>query len=399
MAGLSVDDPVDSAILQFDELVQYLDECRKCALTSKSQERALLASLISRKATMSLPFSHAYVSSMVRAGEALGHGELFEIVQNEEVQVSTMIPYDVFTDESGAWEDPCRPVEGFTLNLTGDDLMRRAHARAMMQKSLKKLQDRHSIRGGVTTPGPYADPANFNGGHGSESSGKSLPSSTPATTPRGSLKRRASFSEPPVQPGTGSAPAKSWALYDPRHYSSPLLWKSDDVENTPYGSHSDLQRGRSYSLSQVALRRSGSTEIVNKGRRSMSVASSESHASESSPSLGAGTIPRSTREIPWGSVADMFQSVALLSEKQVKKHKGDHTAAPGTMTIFAPYVHQITEIPDPIEEESDEEEDLSDEAVLVRHQAVLDHMKEKLSAILEARKKQQERRKSSTQKK
>jgi hypothetical protein len=165
-------------------MISYLDESRKCCLHSKSQERALLAALISRKATMSLPFSHAYASSMVRAGEAIGHGELFEVVQNEEVNASTMIPYDVFTDESGAWEDPYRPIEGYTQNLSGDDLMRRAHARAMIQKSLKKLQDRHNIRGGTPNPGPYTDPPSSASGANSDSS-KSMSGSTASTTPRG----------------------------------------------------------------------------------------------------------------------------------------------------------------------------------------------------------------------
>ena len=389
---LAVHKSQDSIIPHFHDLVQYLDECRKCALHSKSQERALLAALISRKATMSLPFSHAYVSSMVRAGEALGHGELFEVVQNEEVLVSTMIPYDVFTDESGAWEDPCRPPEGYTSGLTGDDLMRRAHARAMIQKSLKKLQDRHNIKGGTPTTGPYTDPPNSQSGLGNISDSGSKSVSPNASTPRGWLKRqRSSFSEPPVQPGTGSAAATSWSLYDPRHYSAPLIWKADDVENSPYGRHSKSTRPRSLSLSQVGMRQSASRSAKGKpGGRSMSVASYDTEELEKDSS---GDL-RSTREIAWTEIAGIFQPVNLPGESKAQKEKEETASMPEIKQIFAPFVRTVESSPVASEEESDEEEDLSDDTVLARHQIVLDRMKEKLSAILESRKKQQDRKKT-----
>ena len=387
----------DTAIPHMEYLIDYLDNCRVCSLQSKSQERALLASLISRRATMSLPFSHAYVSSMVRAGEAIGHGELFEIVQNEDVHVSTMIPYDVFTDESGAWEDPCKPPEGFTSKLTGDDLMRRAHARAMMQKSLKKLQDRHGIRGGTPTSGPYNDPANSFSGGGSDTGSKSSTGSNASGTPRGWFKqRRSSFSEPPVPPGTGSAEATSWSLYDPRHYSAPLLWRADDIENSPYGRYNKNARPRSMSLSHAALRQMNNPEKA-RVKRAMSFVSSDSTVSESSST--AETVPCSTREIPWEFVAAMFESVPLAGVKQAPKETKSETSVPGTKTIFAPYVHKLESIPDPSDEESDGEEDLTDESVLSRHHVVLERMKAKLSAILEARKKHQDRRRSSISKK
>jgi hypothetical protein len=342
---------------------------------------------------MSLPFSHAYVSSMVRAGEALGHGELFEVVQNEEVLVSTMIPYDVFTDESGAWEDPCRPTEGYTSGLTGDDLMRRAHARAMIQKSLKKLQDRHNIKGGTPNTGPYTDPPNSQSGFGntSDSNSKSV-SPNAATNPRGWVKRQKSFSEPPVQPGTGSAAATSWSLYDPRHYSAPLIWRADDVENSPYGRHSKSTRPRSLSLSQVGIRHSASRSTKGKpGGRSMSVASYES----AEPGKDSSGDLRSTREIAWTEIAGIFQPVNLPGESKAQKEKEETASAPETKQIFAPFVRTVESSPVASEEESDEEEDLSDDTVLGRHQIVLDRMKEKLSAILEARKKQQDRKKAS----
>lgn len=387
--GLKVNTQADASLPHFNDLLDYLDETRKCALHSKSQERALLAALISRKATMSLSFSHAYVSSMVRAGEALGHGDLFEVVQNEEVNVSTMIPYDVFTDETGAWEDPCRPPDGFNANLTGDDLMRQAHARAMIQKSLKKLQDRHNIKGGTQVPGAYTDPPNT--GNASDSN-RSTASASGGSTPRGSHKRRSSFSGPPVQPGTGSAVATTWALYDPKHYSLPLEWEPDSVENTPYGQHNSANRPRSLSLSQFTLK----LPSRGRGRRSVSVSSPPEQPLKE-PEPDNGPMKRSTREIPWVDVAGIFQNVALPGTPK----QPDVPATPRGRTIFAPYVRQVDleDVDAGNENESDEEEeDLRDEMVLGRHQVVLDRMKEHLSAFLEARQKSQGKKKSRSSK-
>lgn len=96
-------------------------------MLAKTRERVLLATLIARSGTMSEQFSHAYVSAMVRAGEALGHHELFEHVHDADLMASTMLPYDIYSDDSGAWEDTCRPKGGFTVGLTGrsslDELM------------------------------------------------------------------------------------------------------------------------------------------------------------------------------------------------------------------------------------------------------------------------------------
>ncbi len=386
--GFKINANVDASLPKFNDLLDYLDESRKCALYSKSQERALLAALISRKATMSLSFSHAYVSSLVRAGEALGHGELFEVVQNEEVNVSTMIPYDVFTDETGAWEDPCRPPNGFNACLTGDDLMRQAHARAMVQKSLKKLQDRHNIKGGTHISGAYTDPPNS-----AFSESNKATTSSGASTPKASLKRRSSFSDPRVKPGTGSAVATSWSLYDPKHLSAPLSWKSDAIENTPYGNHNSANRPRSLSLAQFSLK------LPSRGRgkhsRSTSVASSEQAHEREIEALGQGPTKKSTREIPWGDVAGIFQNVALPGTPK----QADLPITPRGRTIFAPFVREVA-----FEEvqvnsyESDSDEDLKDESVLGRHQVVLDRMKDHLSTFLEARQKTQEKRRSRSSK-
>eukprot|EP00980_Cylindrotheca_fusiformis_P002609 scaffold618_cov130-Cylindrotheca_fusiformis.AAC.13 len=318
---------------------------------------------------------------MVRAGEAVGHGELFEVVQNEDVKVSTMIPYDVFTDESGAWEDPCRPPGNFTEGLTGDDLMRRAHARAMIQKSLKKLQDRHNIKGGAPNPGPYTDPPSA-GSSSNMEGGKSQSGSGGSSTPRGWLKRRPSFSEPKIQPGTGSAQATSISLYEPKHRSSPLNWKSDAPENSPYGSFTVGKKNGG------GKRRSSSHGQISSGKwphgkdataRSVSVGSFDERKKESNDGLS-----RSTHEIVWTEVADVFESQNV--QLPVKKKKEEEPPAPKDRTIFAPFVRR-TELPClQSESESDTEEDLSDDAVLSRHQEVLDEMKQKLSVFFEARK-------------
>lgn len=393
MTGLKLDFSMDIILPNFNCLADYLDEARKCALQSKSQERALLAALIARKATMSLPFSHAYVSSVVRAGEAMGHGEFFEVVQNEEVNVSTMIPYDVFTDETGAWEDPCRPANGFTANLTGDDVMRRAHARAMIHKSLKKLQDRHSIKGGTSKFGAYTDPPSAGSGAASDGNKSALGSG--ATTPRGWLKRRNSFSEPPIQPGTGSAAATSWSVYEPKHFSAPLSWRSDHVENSPYGRHNSSTRPRSLSLSQFNLKQNarGRGRLANKPP-SPSPAEDVVDRVESHPEPGA--TKRSTREVPWVDVAGIFQSVNLPG---APKSSIEAQVTPRAKTIIAPFVRQVRlEDLNVTDQESDDDEDLSDKAVLGRHQVVLDRMKEHLSMLLEVRKKNQDKRKSRTSK-
>jgi hypothetical protein len=375
----------------FHDQISYLDEARKCALYCKSQERALLAGIVSRKATMSFSFSHSYVSAMVRAGEALGHGSLFEAVQNERYGVSTMIPYDVFTDESYAWEDPCRPALGFSAGLTGDEMMRRAHARAMIQKSLKKLQERHNIKGGTPISGPYMD-------QGAASTSNSL-SKTGSTTPRGTTQRRRSFSDAPIHQGSGAAAATSSSLYDPKHSCPSLEWKADDADNSPYGRHNKDTRTRSLSIAQGAavMRLSGKggkgLRRQNSGRQNSGDVEQIPVSSKKGEEQSTGTR-KSTNEIPWKDVAGIFQQVQLPGTMKEKQEVETKKLLVKDITIFAPVVRKRISTPDADNEDSSDEEDLSDEAVLARHQVVLNEMKEKLTAIQESRKKLQDRRKS-----
>lgn len=388
MTELRVDGEMDNVLPKFQDLVEYLDESRMCALRAKAQERTLLAALIARKTTMADPFSHAYTSSMVRAGEALGHGKLFETVQDEDVMVATMIPYDIFTDESGSWEDPNRPDESFTPGLSGEELMRRAHARAMIQKSLRRLQDKHNVRGGTSMYGPYADPATAQSTGAGFSDSKSGAFGNPRTA--GFKRRASSISEPPVPPGTGSAQAKTSTVYDPRHVSAPLEWDADDVENSTYGRHAKDARARSLSLSLAS--RSGDPRSNKKTKRSMSM-SAQSVGSTGSATDGESSPLRSTREIEWADVAGIFQNVEL-PKKATPAKASAHDSKPVPKNIIAPFCREVALDELTAGEESDTEEDLSEEAVIANHQLVLDHMKAKLSIYLEERKKQQERRKS-----
>jgi len=387
MTELRIDRRLNSVLGNFKELGEYLDELRLCALRTRAQERTLLATLVSRKATMAESFSHAFTSSIVRAGEAIGHDKLFETVQNEEVLASTMIPYDIFSDDTHAWEDPCRPDGDFSSGLSAEELMRRAHARAMIHKSLRKLQDRHSIRGGVPSYGPYTDPYCTTSTvlvGSSATNGKV----TPVSSPRPGAKRRLSaISEPPIPPGTGSAEAKSRSIYEPHHFSAPLEWDISMPENTPYGRFSKGERARSASLSITA--RSVEGKVSKKTKRSMSLSQPPLYGSRNDADH---KLPRGTFEIDWVDVAGIFQRVELPKKVPLT---AEDTADSSSAQIFAPFCRKLDDtLPSETVDSDMEDEDLSEDAILANHQAVLDEMKTKLNAFLEARKEQQERRKN-----
>lgn len=376
MTELRIDPTMDFALGNFQDLVEYLDEARMCALRLKAQERVLLAAVVSRKATVTESFSHAYTSSMVRGGEALGHEKLFESVQIEKVNVSTMLPYDIFSDTDQSWEDPCRPEAGYTPGMGAEQLMRRAHARAMIQKSLKRLQDKNNIRGGAPNQGPYTDP----------SSAPLFKAKPIPVSPRPGKRRMSQITEPPVPPGTGSAPATSMKQYDPGHKSEPLAWDSTELENQPYGRFSRTERPRSVSLSLSAR----STDSKSKKARSSSV---------HQPVFGVeheettGGLRRGTFEIAWGDVAGIFSSVEL-PRKTIRAAAADSHAVDYDAQIYAPYCSKMEGEEPAQNDDSDSEEVLySEEEILARHQEVLDELKAKLNAYLEAKKLQQERRK------
>lgn len=339
--------------------------------------------MLSLKSVMSESFSHAYVSSMVRAGDALDHDNLAEIVVDEDLKITTLLPYDILKDATGAWEDPCRPEKGFTPNLTGDVLTKVAHARAMIQKSLRRLQDRHNIKAGTPTSGAYTD---MLGGQSSSSPGEAVSNSVsriaPSTPKSWSRRKGATSSEGPISSGTGSASASSWALYDPRHFSAPVDWNPDTAENSPYGRHR-CERKRSVLSSGAA----GPNVKKQKKTVALSV--------DADTSLGATVkFLRGSNEIDWNTVAGSFHAVKLKGNTSPHAKSAPQPPVSFKANIISPFCRQLTSSPVASDDESDTEEDLSEEAVLARHQFVLDEMKEKLTAFMESRKRQQERKKN-----
>ena len=131
-----------------------------------------------------------------------------------------------------------------------------------------------------------------------------------------------------------------------------------------------------------------------KTKRSMSLSLSQL-APRAQPESDSKVL-QSTREIDWEDVASTFQSVELprKSSRNASSDDHHHTAPAVNGKIFAPFCQKIDRDLSTDEEESDTEEDLTDETTLARHQVVLDEMKQKLNAYLEARKKQQEARKN-----
>lgn len=369
--------------------MNYLDECRKSALFAKSQERALLATVVTRKAIMSNSFSHAYVSSMVRAGEALGHGPLFEAVQNESCGVSTMIPYDVFTDELGAWEDPCRPKNGYTETLTEDDAIRKSHARAMIQKSLRKLQDRQNLKGGAQSPGPYTDSS-------IASTNNKLNHFSASSSRGGSHKRRSSL-EPLIHPGSGSAPATSWTLYEPKHHSPPLDWGISTKDNPPYGNRKKDSKSHPSSVFQDLSASKASEKghrrrqsVPYKDSKTLALAPLKKSSNHTDDEENQGVVI--TREIPWQTIAGLFQKAQHTDIiKQQKEREAQQSSRESI--IFAPVVQKLDSIPfveyGDDEDLKDEEENVTDGYILSRHRAVLETMKERLAFVLKNKKKSQ----------
>jgi len=381
--GLRCNEEMDYVLPNLDSLLNHLDELRMCALRGRSQERALLASLVSRRSRMSEAFSHAYTSSMVRAGEALGYDDLGEIVQDESTKTSTLLPFDILGDTYGAWEDPCRPTGGYIPGLDSDELFKRAHARAIIQKSLKKLQDRHLIKGGTPVAGPYAEVQPSDQGKLTIKASNGVSSILPPkSSPRSSSvsKRKLSNAADPHDP----------ALFNPNHYSSPFVWDTDEPENTPYGRASQfdnrMKRPRLNSSSQGIIGADNDGKITDENDRKND----------------ENILRRSTCEIEWSSVAQMFRPV-LINEKSSSRVVDHHhsVAVPAGSTIIAPFCRKLDINKDSASEnglytisdddDSDTEEELDDDKILESHQKVLDHIREKFDAMMLVRQQIQDR--------
>lgn len=345
-----VDHRADASFPMMEDLLGLLDNLRTEALQAKTQERVLLAALASRCGSMSEAFSNAYVSSIVRAGVALGHENVCEMGQDEGSRASTMLPYDYFHDAFGVWEEPCRPATGFHSAIGSDELKKRAHARSVVQKSMKKLQSRLGLQGGILDGGPYFP---------LQSKNKSKQPTMAAAPPiqrsaSGSLKRRASYDD-----GAGQE-----SNFNPEHYIAPMMWNPTDISNLPYGQYEGAIPGAASKKKKRKLNDGSSQGDV------VALSSAAQHCS--------------SQEYEWEDVANMFFQGAAVdydfgSNVQLGKKK-----------IYAPYVNDFdrstlnTLAED--EGESSSDEDISDETMLQRHQSVLDDMKIKLDAALESRK-------------
>mmetsp|Transcript_32815 Transcript_32815/g.69018 ORF Transcript_32815/g.69018 Transcript_32815/m.69018 type:complete len:1658 (+) Transcript_32815:135-5108(+) len=360
-----IDHHADASFPILEDLLKLLDSLRTDALRAKTQERVLLAALASRCGNMSEAFSNAYVSSIVRAGVALGHENVCEIGQDEECRASTLLPYDFFHDNLGVWEEPCRPTTGYHPAVGGDELKKQAHARSVIQKSMKRLQSRLGLKGGISDGGPYFSLPPMN-----------TPAPTTPTavqpllrTSSGSLKRRGSFDFPGA-PGTGPQDP----IFNPDHSVAPMLWNPNDVPNFPYGHH------------QLGAKPTGG--MMSDKKKSIDGNEGDHQAT----SLAARY--RSTQELEWEDVANMFFHGGSTRNIDIDYDFGsnDHL---GKKKIFAPFVQDFNcstlKAECGSEHDTSSDEDISDEAVIQRHQDGLDEMKLKLDAALESRKQEQQR--------
>ena len=348
-----------------DDLMELLDSLRSDALQAKTRERVLLASLVSRSSNMTEEFSNAYVSSIIRAGEALTHEDVCEIVQDTDVRASTMLPFDYFQDNAGVWEEPCRPERGYHSGLCGVEMKKEAHARSLLRKSMKRLQDQLGLKGGILDGGPYYPVA-------------TTVTSAP-TTPTGPGSLMRSFSGSMKQKGS-SEHAPPDAAFNPGHFVPPMNWNIHDVSNLPYGN---------YSLESVQYSSVGDVLSYDKEQ--------EYSPPNDDSSITLAQQYRSTHEVKWKDVADVFLHGGNSRQIDINSvlSADEHT---GKKKIYAPFVHPFdisslkTTVQDHNDDDSDEEEDISDETILKNHQEVLDEMKLKLDAALEKRRQQSQGR-------
>jgi len=369
---ISINDDVDTTLPNLDHLVHILESQREIAFRLMIQERALLANILARNVTMTKSFADAYVGSMIVAGEAIGHEEVCEIVQDDECGVWTMLPYDVivsdYDNHGGTWVDPCRRNGGYTPGLTAIQLTRRAHARAQLHRSLHKLQEKYGFQGGTPNAGPYDDSA--------ISPNSSAMISPGVSTPRlsgGAIKRKSSFSGREID-ATGGA-SHAGALRYPAHYCAPLVIDDTDINFSPYGRHQRVRFGSKGRSKRVRTSTSAALANVKDDSASNSTAG------------GRNALVRSSEPIDWADVAKLFQPVALPEQANAPSPK----PVGEVINIFAPVVRNLKDGTDEKMLQSDddngdddgEDEDISEEAVLARHQAVLDHMKEKLDVAFE----------------
>jgi len=420
----AIDAEMDSALPNLDTLLSDVHGSRSKVSELRAVERALLCTLLSRNVTASESFANVYVHNMVRAGEAIGHERMCDMIQSYEGEnidgsnlamecgISTLLPYDIIVDDQGWWQDPGRFEGGFTPGLTAQELLRRAHARAQIQRSLFKIQEKHGIKGGAKSAGVYGEPA-------------ASTAQAPISPAARGVKRKFLLAQEVNQSNSFSHPP---------HYSAPLVIDTDDIENTPYGRYESKSSSRGRSLSRTSFSSGKRPRGGGGGGASSSAASASpphqqnvSSTSISTAAVAAASAslmtptkdasldqnPSSpwkyihTRPIDWRDVVGQFQPVSLPGELQHQQHLGGEDCSGGGSSgskgnkndkgeqlvhIFAPVFRKLVgseitgdnvEENAPQVEDGDSEEDISDNAVLARHQEVLDLMKKKLDVVME----------------
>ena len=352
------------------DMLDLLDSLRVEALKAKVQERVLLATLVSRHGKMSESFSNAYVSAIIRAGEALGHEEVCEIAQDEKCMASTMLPYDFFHDRTGLWEEPCRPQLGVHPDTTGKELKRRAHAKAVIQKSMKKLQDCLGLEGGINDGGPYFSNSTTTASPSPAGSPTAAQAVLVRTNSSGLKRKGSQIWDTTVMPGTGLTGVPD-SIFNPGHWIEPMMWDNNSISNTPYGRHQVGLRPSIYSV--------GGSLSENKWKQLKQFPEALQN--------------RSTHEIKWEDVADMFLHGGS-TRKIVLDFGGDSNSK--KKTIIAPFVRSFdfstlkAKVENDSEEDSDE--DISDDTILKRHQEILDNMSKKITALTEKKQQQSQPR-------
>jgi len=454
-----------------ERAIQHLQSQCHTALTLQCRERVYLANYVARYGHMSEHFSNAYVAFMVQSGEGLGHEDLAELVQDEELFVSSMLAYDVIlSGVGGAWEDPGRPPFGFWNRYLGN----RAHARAQLQRSLFKFQERHGMKGGTPSAGIYGDAPSaatamlspvlrgvkrYNSGSSSSSVHVSKdPASSSSNVKMDSAAAASSSSSfPPLSSsGVSSGSMSCVGMYfHPAHNCAPLEMDNPMVSmgDTPYGNHNtnvyvDAYNGGGgggnkrarYDMdvdvhSQKAAAAGGGGN-VDKAKVGDHAKKNKNDDNGDATNKNNVRLFRSTKPIDWArGVASQFQpvtapagsnqhhvtpthghgsSVAAAIASPAAANSGgaeassstpggggsstaaDHPARTSTSAptvIFAPSVRKLTKeqlekVLQDVEGDAsvEEEEDISDAAILARHQAVLNEMKSRIDHLMEARK-------------
>ena len=77
----------------------YDDNSSSGGAVTKEETPTSTVSYMVRYVHMSKQFANAYVAFMVQSGEGLGHEEVAELVQDEEVIVSSMLAHDAGVTE------------------------------------------------------------------------------------------------------------------------------------------------------------------------------------------------------------------------------------------------------------------------------------------------------------